>query len=176
MSPTNSKDNTKKQTYRPSIESKVKTHHQKLKNVKIKNAEECIENHGVEYESNEERQKNNAPMTEVMRTSDVQDISTSNSHQTTGETMNVLNVIHPSPPNLNSYSINRGLSMDSLRQYYCEMRIQTLESMVRNLLRLHMEKRNINDALRDIITKDDILNLQYKELFELFNREYSTFL
>tara|TARA_B100001027_G_scaffold216245_2_gene192043 strand:- start:259 stop:768 length:510 start_codon:yes stop_codon:yes gene_type:complete len=169
MSPTNSKDITKKQTYRPSKESKV-THPQKLKSVKIKNAEECIENQGVEYESNEESQKNImkpllTPMNEVIRTSDVQEIGTSNSHQTTGETMNVVNVIQPST-----------LTMDGLRQYICERNIRVLESMVANLLRLHVEKRNITDALRDIFTKDDILNLKYKELFEEFNREYSAFL
>lgn len=181
MSPTESKDNTKKQLYRPSKESKVKTQTQKIKSVKIKNTEECIENHGVEYESNNESQKKKTPritsetMNEAIRTSDVQEIGT-NSHQTTGERMNVIHPIHPYPSTFNSYSSNRGLSMDDLRQYYCEMRIKTLESMVHNLLRLHVEKKNITDALRDIFTRDEMLTLKSKELFEEFNREYSAFL
>ena len=183
MSPANSKDNAKKQSYRPSRESKVKTQPQKLKSIKIKNTEECIENHGVEYESNNESQENkpsritSETSNEAIKTSDVQEIGT-NSHQTTGERMNVIHPIHPYPATLNliNNSTNRGLSIDDLRQYYCDMRIRTLESMVHNLVRLHMEKKNINDALRDIFTRDDILTLKSKELIEEFNREYSAFL
>ena len=183
MSPANSKDNPKKQSYRPSKESKVKTQPQKLKSIKIKNPEECIENHGVEYESNNESQENkpsritSETSNEAIRTSDVQEIGT-NSHQTTGERMNVIHPIHSYPATLNLIhnSTNRGLSIDGLRLNYYDMRIETLESMVRNLVHLHMEKRNINDALRDIFTRDEIITLQSKELIEQFKREYSAFL